>query len=135
MTEYKKVFLDTTPLIYFLDDDIHFGLKTRQIFEEILYNDRLLLTSVLTCMEYLVHPYRTNNQAKIKACADFLNDCHIPVLSINLEIATRAAQIRAAYKDFKSLDALQLATACVYGCDAFLTNDKQLRQFLSLIHI
>ena len=103
MTEYKKVFLDTTPLIYFLDDDIHFGLKTRQIFEEILYNDRLLLTSVLTCMEYLVHPYRTNNQAKIKACADFLNDCHIPVLSINLEIATRAAQIRAAYKDFKSL--------------------------------
>lgn len=129
MTEYKKVFLDTTPLIYFLDDDIHFGLKTRQIFEEILYNDRLLLTSVLTCMEYLVHPYRTNNQAKIKACADFLTDCHIPVLSINLEIATRAAQIRAAYKDFKSLDALQLATACVYGCDAFLTNDKQLRQF------
>lgn len=129
MTEYKKVFLDTTPLIYFLDDDIHFGLKTRQIFEEILYNDRLLLTSVLTCMEYLVHPYRTNNQAKIKACADFLNDCHIPVLSINLEIATRAAQICAAYKDFKSLDALQLATACVYGCDAFLTNDKQLRQF------
>lgn len=129
MTEYKKVFLDTTPLIYFLDDDIHFGLKTRQIFEEILYNDRLLLTSVLTCMEYLVHPYRTNNQAKIKACADFLNDCHIPVLSINLEIATRAAQIRAAYKDFKSLDALQLATACVYGCDAFLTNDKQLRRF------
>lgn len=129
MTEYKKVFLDTTPLIYFLDDDIHFGLKTRQIFEEILYNDRLLLTSVLTCMEYLVHPYRTNNQAKIKACADFLNDCHIPVLSINLEIATRAAQIRAAYKDFKSLDTLQLATACVYGCDAFLTNDKQLRQF------
>ena len=129
MTEYKKVFLDTTPLIYFLDDDIHFGLKARQIFEEILYNDRLLLTSVLTCMEYLVHPYRTNNQAKIKACADFLNDCHIPVLSINLEIATRAAQIRAAYKDFKSLDALQLATACVYGCDAFLTNDKQLRQF------
>lgn len=129
MTEYKKVFLDTTPLIYFLDDDIHFGLKTRQIFEEILYNDRLLLTSVLTCMEYLVHPYRTNNQAKIKACADFLNDCHIPVLSINLEIATRAAQIRAAYKDFKSLDALQLATACVYGCDAFLTKNKQLRQF------
>lgn len=49
MTEYKKVFLDTTPLIYFLDDDIHFGLKTRQIFEGILYNDRLLLTSVLTC--------------------------------------------------------------------------------------
>jgi len=27
------------------------------------------------------------------------------------------------------MDALQLATACVIGCDLFLTNDKQLRQF------
>lgn len=39
MTEYKKakkVFLDTTPLIYFLDADEHFGEKTRQILEQIL---------------------------------------------------------------------------------------------------
>ncbi len=27
------------------------------------------------------------------------------------------------------MDALQLATACIMGCDLFLTNDKQLRQF------
>ena len=27
------------------------------------------------------------------------------------------------------MDALQLATACITGCDLFLTNDKQLRQF------
>ena len=27
------------------------------------------------------------------------------------------------------MDALQLATACISGCDLFLTNDKQLRQF------
>lgn len=33
------------------------------------------------------------------------------------------------YKDFKTMDCLQLATACIRGCDLFLTNDKQLRQF------
>ncbi len=27
------------------------------------------------------------------------------------------------------MDALQLATACLTGCDLFLTNDKQLKQF------
>lgn len=30
MIEYNKVFLDTAPLIYFLDDDINFGKKTKQ---------------------------------------------------------------------------------------------------------
>ncbi len=29
MTEYSKVFLDTTPLIYFLDADENFGERTR----------------------------------------------------------------------------------------------------------
>ena len=33
------------------------------------------------------------------------------------------------YKDFKTMDALQLASACIQGCDLFLTNDKQLKQF------
>ena len=37
--------------------------------------------------------------------------------------------IRAEYKFFKSMDALQLATACINKCDLFLTNDKQLKQF------
>ena len=42
---------------------------------------------------------------------------------------TKAAQIRAEYKGFKAMDALQIATACLSGCDLFLTNDKQLKQF------
>lgn len=33
MTGYNKVFLDTTPIIYFLDNDINFGDKTRNIRE------------------------------------------------------------------------------------------------------
>lgn len=36
MTGYEKVFLDTAPLIYFLDDDINFGAKSKAVFEEIL---------------------------------------------------------------------------------------------------
>lgn len=40
-----------------------------------------------------------------------------------------AAQIRAEYNGFKAMDALQLTAAVIMGCDFFLTNDKQLRQF------
>ena len=32
-------------------------------------------------------------------------------------------------KNFKTMDSLQLAVAVLHGCDSFLTNDKQLKQF------
>ena len=68
MTEYSKVFLDTTPLIYFLDADENFGERTRLILEEILTSGRMVVSSVITCMEYLVYPYRTGNRQKIDSC-------------------------------------------------------------------
>ena len=33
MTDYNRIFLDTAPLIYFLDADIHFGVKMKKILE------------------------------------------------------------------------------------------------------
>ena len=66
--------------------------------------------------------------AKIRAYKTFLQDSHILKISIGEDIAEKAAQIRAAYQGMKIADSLQLATAIIYGCDVFLTNDKQLRQ-------
>lgn len=129
MTEYNKVFFDTSPVIYFLDNDVNFGEKAKNIFEDILENEAELVTSAITCMEYLVFPYRTNNNEKLKAFFEFVSDCDIPLYSIDEETAKKAAMIRAEYKDFKAMDALQLASACIHGCDLFLTNDKQLKQF------
>ena len=51
------------------------------------------------------------------------------IMEISQEIAKKAAKIRAEYKGFKAMDALQLATACLSECDIFVTNDKQLQQF------
>lgn len=41
MTGYSRVFLDTAPLIYFLDDDARFGMKTRAILEENFFTRRV----------------------------------------------------------------------------------------------
>lgn len=129
MTEYNRIFLDTSPIIYLLDEDVNFGEKVEHIFDEILENEKKMITSVITCTEYLSHSYRTNNTDKIDAFFEFLTDCDIPICSVDVEIAKKAAKIRAEYKDFKTMDALQLATACINKCDLFLTNDKQLKQF------
>lgn len=132
MTEYKKVFLDTAPLIYFLDNDERYGGIVKVIFEEILSGGGIIESSVITCEEYLVYPYRTGNVEKIQAFIDFTGDFHIRLNPITPEIARKAAKIRAEYVAFKAMDALQLATALMTGCDVFLTNDRQLLQFTEI---
>ena len=129
MKGYNKVFLDTAPIIYFLDNDVNFGEKARSILEEILEDGKELATSVITCTEYLTFPYRSNNREKVEAFFEFITDCDIPLYSVDIEIAKKASRIRAEYGNFKAMDALQLASACIKGCDLFLTNDKQLKQF------
>lgn len=129
MTEYKKIFLDTTPIIYFLDADINFAEKVEQIFERFIEEKCSMVTSTISCTEYLTYPYRTGNTEKINVFFEFLTDCNVQIHPVDISIAKKAAQIRAKYKDFKTIDCLQLATACVQQCDLFLTNDKQLRQF------
>ena len=129
MTEYKKIFLDTTPIIYFLDVDVNYAEKVENLFSDFLEAESQMITSAITCTEYLTYPYRTGNLEKIDAFFEFMSDCDISMCPIDVDIAKKAAQIRAEYKDFKTMDCLQLATACVQECDLFLTNDKQLHQF------
>jgi predicted nucleic acid-binding protein len=64
-----------------------------------------------------------------KCFFEFLGDCEIPMHPISVEVAKKAAEIRGQYPHFKTMDCLQLAVACIYACDMFLTNDNQLRQF------
>lgn len=53
---------------------------------------------------------------------------NIEVVNIDSNIAEQGAKIRGLYKDFKAMDALQIAAAIVSECDMFFTNDRQLRQ-------
>ena len=132
MTDYKKVFLDTAPFIYYIEGrekQPEYYKKMKNFLIDSYENEVHLLTSVVTYEEYLVFPYRTNNQILMDMFERLLETLEVHVVTIDKEIAKKAAKIRAEYKDFKAMDALQLATACVKKCDAFLTNDYQLRQF------
>lgn len=129
MTDCRKVFLDTAPLIYFLDNDANYVQTVKGIFSELLSNDIPMVSSVITCEEYLVFPYRTGNGEKIASFYEFVSDCGIVLRNIDRATAEKAARIRAEYPHFKGMDALQLASACLSGCDVMLTNDNQLKQF------
>lgn len=132
MTGYKKVFVDTAPFIYFIEKDVNnpqYFDKVKNFFEDGYERDAEFVTSVITMEEYFVFPYRNNNSLLIEMFDRLVVTLGIEMIGIDEEIAKKAAQIRAEYKGFKAMDALQLAVACASGCDLFLTNDKQLRQF------
>ena len=102
MTYFKKVFLDTTPIIYFLDDNPNYSDKVEIILSYFIKHKIQIITSVITCSEYLILPYRTNNIEKEIAFFEFLNDCKIPICQIDLNTAKRASTIRAKYNLFQS---------------------------------
>lgn len=127
MTDFKKVFIDTAPIIYYLQSSELYYDNMKVFWKE--YNECDYVTSTVTITEYLTYPYRKKDMRLVNFFNEFIIDMDIQVKSIDEKIAEKAAQIRAEYKFFKTMDALQLATACIMGCDLFLTNDKQLRQF------
>ena len=127
MTDSKKIFLDTSPIVYYLENNELYYPKMKRFWK--IYEECDYITSAVTIAEYLVYPYQQNNLKLINAFYAFADGMDIEIKSIDKAIAEKAAQIRAEYKFFKTMDALQLATACLSGCDLFLTNDKQLRQF------
>lgn len=94
-----------------------------------MYENCDYITSTITIAEYLIYPYQQNNLKLINAFYAFVDGMDIEIKNIDKAIAEKAAQIRARYKFFKTMDSLQLATACLSECDLFLTNDKQLKQF------
>ncbi len=132
MTDYKKVFVDTAPFIYFIEkneNNPQYYDKVKNFFMNGYDNNKQFVTSVVTMEEYFVFPYRTNNRSYIDMFSRLVATTNMEIIEISQEIAKKAAQIRAEYKGFKAMDAIQLAVACFDGCDLFLTNDKQLRQF------
>ncbi len=132
MIGFKKVFVDTAPFIYFIEKDSNnpqYYEKVKAFFKYGYDSDKRFVSSVITMEEYFVFPYRNKAYSLIDMFNRLVATTDMEIVEINQEIAKKAAQIRAEYKGFKAMDALQLATACLFGCDLFLTNDKQLKQF------
>ena len=135
MTDYNKVFLDTAPFIYFIEKDSNnpqYFDNMKQFFEEGYRENKEFLTSVITMAEYFVFPYRNQKMSYIDSFHRLVDTLDMEIAEVDQKIAKKAAQIRAQYKNFKAMDAWQLATVCVTGCDLFLTNDKQLKQFAEI---
>jgi predicted nucleic acid-binding protein len=123
----KIIFLDSAPLIYFIEKNIRYIDVVKPIIALIDSQQAKGMTSTITLLEVLVLPLREGN----KKLADkyktiLLSSSDLETCEISNAISERAAVIRAKY-GFKTPDAIQLATAIVRKADYFLTNDTALK--------
>lgn len=132
MTEFKRVFADTAPIIYYLENNPQYKDLIKGFFTRCLKENIQVVTSAITIEEYLVLPYSSGKIEFADNFKRFLEYMNVEVVDINSTIAEQGAKIRGQYKYFKAMDALQLAVFCLLKCDLFLTNDKQLRRFTEI---
>ena len=128
MTDFKRVFVDTAPIIYYLENNSLYVEPIKKFFAMCIKENIQIVTSAITIEEYLVFPYTSGKMEFADNFKRFIEYMHMEVVDINFEIAEQGAKIRGQYKGVKAMDALQIATAVISGCDMFFTNDKQLRQ-------
>jgi predicted nucleic acid-binding protein len=126
--DVQRLGLDTAPFIYFIERNPTYIARARLVFAMI---DAGLITgysSVITLTEVLTHPLQSNDHAVASEYRSLLlGSQNLFLASITPAIAERAAVLRAQYR-LRTPDALQIAAAIEYDCDAFLTNDARLRR-------
>jgi predicted nucleic acid-binding protein len=124
----RLVALDTSPLVYYVEDHPEFAPALFPLFQSIERGRRRAVVSSLALLEILVAPYRAGDDARRAYLTALLSS--FPNLTwVNLDpaIADRAASLRARYS-LSTPDAIHLASALASQADVFLTNDRALRR-------
>ena len=122
----KVVGLDTTPLIYFIEENPTYLKLVSPFFEAIDQGEVSAVTSIVTLLEVLVHPFQHGDAALVQQYRDILlNAQGLTTIPLSQDIAEEAAHIRAAH-NIRTPDAIQMATAIYVGASYFLTNDARL---------
>ena len=130
--ENKKVFLDTAPLIYFIEPSSKFQNELLKAFELNNYGKLLFQTFVLTLLEVLVQPIKLGRKDLVDQYSQILmNSSHIEIFNIDIGVAKKAAELRAKYC-IKTPDSIQIATGIIHGSEVFLTNDKDLMRITEI---
>jgi len=129
----KSIFIDTAPIIYFIEADAIWGQIVKQIVDNAISKRIRFISSVVTLSEVLVKPSSQADELLQTKFKQFLrNGKSLTLLEITAEIAELAAKLRGLHPSLKGMDALQLAAAISSQSDIFLTNDRKLKKITEI---
>ena len=125
---HRKVYLDTSVFIYFVERHPSYFDLCDRIFKDIEEGRIEAATSTLTLIEILVQPYRLNKEELVlKFYSLFTTYPHLKWIQLTPEISDIAARLRAEH-NLKTPDAVQIASALSAGATGVICNDKVFRR-------
>jgi uncharacterized protein len=124
----SRVYLDASPVIFMVQQVMPYWvpLQTRLSLPGIV-----LVASELTRLECLVLPLRAGDAQLIGHFDSFFATQVAELVPFTAAVFRRAAEIRARH-NYRTPDALHLASAVEGACDVFLTNDARLAGFTDI---
>lgn len=124
----SRVLLDTVVLVYYLEEHPRYGAPAEKIFHRIEAGEVTGVLASLVFAELLVPLYRAGRASAAARLVDRLCTFrNMKVVDLDPAIASRAAQLRAAY-GLRTPDAVHVATAFVSQADGIVSNDAALRR-------
>ena len=120
--------IDTAPFIYYVEGNKKYQPILNPIFKSIDSGSIDAITSTITLLEVLVHPYKTGNDVLAGLYRDILIHAEgLTIYEVNHEISEKASFLRAAYS-IRTPDAIQISTGILYGAETIVTNDSSLKK-------
>ena len=127
LRKLKKVGLDSSILIYHLENLEPYANLTENIFAMVAEGSLSAVLSTVSVTELLVQPFATGQKDQIAAIERFLLSLpNTEIKSPDYPIAREAARLRSKYR-IRTPDALLIATSINEKADAFISNDAGLR--------
>lgn len=127
-----RLFLDTAPVIYFVEQNPAYADRVNDIFDRIDAGTLTAVTSPITLAECLVGAIRHGPAHLVTDFTDLITvGVNVTFGPIDAAVAQEAARQRAIH-NLTLTDALQVAVALAAGSDAFLTNDLALKRVTAL---
>ncbi len=128
LLQYERVFLDSAPIIYHLEDIKPYSMLTTEVFATLASGELEGILSTVSIAELLTKPFRDGRDDQISVFEAFISSLPQTRLVVpTYAIAKQAAKLRGQY-GLRTPDALLFSTAQAEGCDAFLTNDIRLKK-------
>ena len=122
-----RVYFDTNPIIYFIEQNTQFVELVTPVFEMIGEDSILAFTSELSLTEVLIKPIRDNRIQIIQTHKELLLDPELfTLISPNQDTFLLAAEL-GGKSSMRTPDAIHMACAIESKCRYFITNDKGIK--------
>ncbi len=132
LPEGSNVALDTTTIIYFIEEHPTFGPVIEPVFRMISAGRIRAFASVISLIEVLTAPLREGQRELAQRYREVLTrGRNFTLIPVHADVAERAASLRAAH-NLRTPDAIVAATAIEAVCSHLVTNDDQFKRVQEL---